>query len=112
MKILLAEDDEDIREMLADDIKEDYGIEVLQAKNGMEAAEIIESTKIDILVADIFMPPMDGIELLKKYADTMDMFIISGSLERKDECMGLGAKGFIQKPFTQKQLLEKIFVDR
>jgi len=62
--ILLVDDEESIRDTLKI-ILEDYGYRVMVASNGFDALNIIKNNLIDILVTDLRMPKMDGIELLK-----------------------------------------------
>jgi len=63
-KMLIVDDVNDLRIGLVD-IFNNEGFEVYEAENGNEAMKIIDSTAIDILVTDILMPEMDGIELTK-----------------------------------------------
>lgn len=64
-KVLIVEDDESLRNVLADKLKhEDFA--VLEAKDGEEGLKLALKNKPDIILLDIIMPKMDGIEMLKK----------------------------------------------
>ncbi len=62
-KILLVDDDEGLRDLYKEELK-DEGYEVLTAKNGKEALQKLEKEKPDLVVLDIVMPKMDGMEAL------------------------------------------------
>jgi CheY-like chemotaxis protein len=64
-KILVADDEMAIRLLYSEELKEE-GYEVYTASNGREALEIIEKTPLDLVILDIKMPEMDGIEALRQ----------------------------------------------
>ncbi len=94
------------------------GLEVGQyaeAGNGREALEQLEANDIDLVLSDINMPEMDGIEMLMnlrqldKYRDLpVVMVSTEGSEERMNEAMELGASGYVLKPFTPERLAEQL----
>lgn len=63
-KILVADDEMSIRLLYSEELKEE-GYEVYQAANGREALEIVEKVPLDLVILDIKMPEMDGIEALR-----------------------------------------------
>ena len=65
MTILIAEDEEDICQMLTDLLSEE-GYKVLSAHDGVEALELFQKEKIDLGLFDSMMPRMDGVTLMKK----------------------------------------------
>lgn len=80
--------------------------ECLEAGNGQEALNILESNWVDMILSDIHMPVMDGFGLLKalrqneEWNDTPVVLITTESNEERiQEAMSLGAKGYIRKPF-------------
>ena len=78
--ILIVDDIPDIRELLSI-ILSDAGYEVLSASNGLEAIEILASNSIDLVVTDILMPKMDGIELINRAKEShknLQFILISG----------------------------------
>nr|WP_319271365.1 substrate-binding domain-containing protein [uncultured Draconibacterium sp.] len=107
--ILLVEDEKDVREYIKDSLHDHYRI--LQAENGKKALEIIREEEPDLIVSDIMMPEMDGLELtrtLKTDLKTCHIPIIlltaKTSQEQKFEGLEEGADSYIPKPFNSKHL--------
>jgi YesN/AraC family two-component response regulator len=79
------------------------------AKNGNEALEVLDKEEIDMVITDMKMPEMDGLELLKiikeKYSN-ISAVIMTGFAEEytTTEALNLGADGYITKPFRNKEL--------
>ncbi len=88
----------------------------LEAENGREALEVLGTQWVDVIISDINMPEMNGLEMLSElkqnslYAE-IPIIIISteGSEERIKEALALGARGFIQKPFLPEELRAKLY---
>ncbi len=83
----------------------------LEAGNGREALEILSQNWVDVIISDINMPEVNGLELLdqiKKDETFKDIPVImittEGSAERKQEAFNRGAKGFIKKPFLPEDI--------
>lgn len=109
--ILVTDDDQDIRNMIKIYLQnENYN--VLLAKNGREAIEILEKNPVDLLILDIMMPDMDGMETCYKIRDRWKMPIIflSAKGEDMDKIMGLsaGADDYITKPFNPLELTARV----
>ena len=107
--ILLVEDEYDVREYIKDSLVDHYHI--LEAKNGRLALDIIRENEPDIIVSDIMMPEMDGLELthtLKTDLKTCHIPIIlltaKASQEQKLEGLEEGADSYIPKPFNSRHL--------
>ena len=91
------------------------GYETLTADSAQRALEIVETTDLDLVLTDMKMPTMDGIELLKRIKQKVPdlpvvMMTAYGTVERAVEAMQLGAFNFILKPFqneTLKQVIHK-----
>lgn len=88
-----------------------------EASNGREALEILQETWVDIILSDLHMPEMSGLELLAnlKKDDLLKeipvvVITTEGSEERKKRVAALGAKGFIKKPFVPEEI-RKILYD-
>jgi two-component system, NtrC family, response regulator AtoC len=101
--ILVVDDDPDIREVLADRL-ESLGYRVLTAANGMEGLETLERQNPQLVLLDIEMPGMNGLEMLgqirKREHDVPVIMITAyGTIERAVEAMKEGAYDFIPKPF-------------
>jgi len=111
--ILVAEDQVNDAELLLSTLKK-YFKKILLAKDGLEALKIYKENKdIDIIISDIDMPKMNGIELLKsiRYSDLYIPFIIvSGKIENEVlmEAINQNVSSYILKPLDIKILLEKI----
>jgi len=94
----------------------DIGIsEVLEAANGKEALELLEESKVDLIILDINMPVMDGLEFAKRLKSSPELADIpaltmssDGSKQRKSELMDCGIKGYLRKPTTPEKLKEII----
>jgi DNA-binding NtrC family response regulator len=101
--ILVVDDDPDIREVLTDRL-ESLGYRVLTAANGVEGLEVFERQSPHLVLLDIEMPGMNGLEMLgeirKREHDTAVIMITAyGTIERAVEAMKDGAYDFIPKPF-------------
>lgn len=111
-KILLVDDEVILRENIALILRQE-GYEVFEASNGEEAYEIFLNNKCELLISDIEMPKMKGIELLEKLSriDTqlISIFITAyGSLETAIAALRLGASDYILKPIDFDELILKI----
>lgn len=102
-KVLLIEDETSIRTMYAD-VLQDEGYEVIQIGDGKEGYDAVLNREWDVLLLDIMLPRLDGIELLKqmrKDPATKDKpIIILTNLEDsriKETCFNLGIKDFLVK---------------
>jgi signal transduction histidine kinase/DNA-binding response OmpR family regulator/streptogramin lyase len=111
--ILLVEDNEDLRFYLKDNLKAQYYIE--EAVNGKEGWEKIKLLNPDLVVSDIMMPLMDGVELAKKIkTETLTAHIpivlltAMGSEEKQLEGLKAGVNDYITKPFTFEILASRI----
>lgn len=110
--ILLVEDDPALLKVLSIYFKRIGGI-VFQASNGQEAIQIVESEKIDIVLSDVQMPIMGGVELLKTIRLTRPIIPIvlltTGQAElTKKDALEFGASGLIHKPFKLKTLGDEV----
>jgi two-component system chemotaxis response regulator CheY len=88
----------------------------LEANNGREAMELLSSNWIDIIISDINMPEVNGLELLEqlKKNDTLKeipviMITTEGSSQRMQEAFERGAKGFIKKPFLPEEIKKVLY---
>jgi len=111
----VVDDEAAIRESLCDWLS-DVGYEVLTAENGPQALEIIEREKLGIVITDLVMPGMDGIELMKtakSILPNIEVIIITayGSIPTAISAMREGAYDYIEKPFCPERaelLIEKL----
>ncbi len=113
LKILVVDDEVPIRELLRKGLTQIGGYSVEVAQNGMEAVEKIEKDLFDLVLTDLMMPEMDGMELLRKIKGTRpDLMVIMitahGSIDTAVEAMRLGADDFTTKPIELNELLIRI----
>jgi YesN/AraC family two-component response regulator len=111
IKLLLVDDEIELREMLAAFFSK-KGLQVTQAINGVEALEYLGKDKFTLVVSDVRMPEMDGIELIKKVRSdysSLPFIFLSGFTEiSQDDLMSLGATNVFPKPVKRRDLLEYI----
>lgn len=88
---------------------------VLEAGDGVEALLKLKTDKVGLILSDINMPNMDGIELLTKLKEDADfksvpilMVTTEGSQAKVMQALELGASGYVRKPFTAEQIKEKL----
>lgn len=113
-RVLVADDDEDIRIFLEVTL-ELHGFEVLLAADGAEALELARLERPDLIVLDVMMPRMDGLEALGKLRDDprtshLPVLMLTARAQRQDTITGLdlGADDYVTKPFDQEELLARI----
>ena len=110
-RILLVEDDKEIREGVEIFLKS-QGYVVYQAADGIEGLRVLETEAIDLAIVDIMMPRMDGITMTAKLRETYDfpVLFLSAKSEEVDKILGLnmGADDYITKPFTPMELLARV----
>ncbi|MGI6320677.1 MAG: sigma-54-dependent transcriptional regulator [Bacteroidales bacterium] len=107
-KILVIDDEISIRRTLKD-ILEYEKYEVADAEDGVKALELIDNDKFDLILCDIKMPGMDGIEVLEKIVEKYDTPVVMisghGTIDTAVECIKKGAYDYISKPFDLNRLL-------
>lgn len=110
-KILIVDDDSEIRKITGIYL-ENEGYEVLKAENGEQALKLIDEYNIDLILLDIMMPIMDGIELCMKIREVnmMPIIFLSAKSEELDKIHGLasGADDYITKPFNAMELIARV----
>jgi two-component system, NtrC family, response regulator HydG len=111
-RILIAEDEDITRKHLLYALTKE-GYEAVGARNGREALSLIESEHFDVLITDIKMPEMDGIELLERVKERhhgIEVLIITGfgSIDSAVDAMKKGAYEYITKPFNLDELILKV----
>jgi two-component system, NtrC family, response regulator len=109
METILVVDDEKNYLLVLSAVLEDEGYEVLTAQGGHEALEIQKSSDLDLILTDMKMPAMDGIELLEN-VKALDpdlpviMMTAHGTIDKAVEAMQKGAYSYILKPFDNERL--------
>lgn len=113
-KILIVDDSESIREVVSFTL-ENAGHEVLKGVDGQDALKFLNGDKLDLIITDLHMPNMDGIEFIKNvrsnevYQFVPILFLTTESqTAKKMEAKEAGATGWIIKPFVPEKLLAAI----
>jgi len=108
--ILVVDDEPDLLEIFSEWLERE-GCTALTASNGVEALRILETSKVDVLLSDIRMPVMGGVELVRKVFESKlevpSIVFISGfGVVHPREMYGLGVEAMIGKPVTRKHLVQ------
>ncbi|HHM02316.1 MAG TPA: sigma-54-dependent Fis family transcriptional regulator [Caldithrix abyssi] len=111
-RILVVEDEHDTLELMAE-VFLNKGYRVDKASNGIEALRSVKVNEPDIILTDILMPGMDGMELLRNLAKEYPhipviMITAYGTIDNAVEAMKLGAKDYITKPLRFEELTSKV----
>jgi len=117
LKILIVDDSAVMRKIVERALRQ-AGLnlgEVLEAGNGAEALVEVQKGSLDIILSDINMPVMDGLEFLKNLPAVeaakgvpVIMITTEGSEARVVEAISAGARGYLRKPFTPEQVKERV----
>lgn len=109
--ILIVDDSASMRQMVNFTLK-DSGYDVIQAVHGKDAIDKLNGAKVDMVITDLNMPEMDGIEFIRQvrskdgYKFVPVVMLTTESQEtKKEEGKKAGASGWIVKPFTPEQLV-------
>ncbi|GAA0365427.1 response regulator transcription factor [Bacillus horti] len=109
--ILLVDDEIEIRNLLEIYLKND-GYFVLHANNGGEALQHLREQEVDLIILDVMMPEMDGIEACMKIREEKQMPIIMLSAKSQDidkiTGLSIGADDYVTKPFSPLEILARV----
>lgn len=111
-QILVIDDNAVIRDVATFTLRDHYDVTV--ANNGKEGITLAKSTQFDVIITDIQMPEMDGLEFVaeirknKSYAQTPILIVTVNLEENKEKIKASGATGWILKPFDPKKLLATV----
>ncbi|MFZ3229036.1 MAG: response regulator [Pseudobdellovibrio sp.] len=110
--ILITEDDVELLQVLVDDLK-DLGMEIITATNGKIGLELAKKHNFSMILSDISMPEMNGLEFLKSirlHGLEVPFIVLSGNGDRQNTMMALrwGAFDFLDKPYEYEELLKKV----
>ena len=112
-KILVVEDERSIRDFIIVNLAHN-GYKTLEASNGVEALKIYDDNQdVDIVLCDLMMPEMDGIELckiLRKRNSALGIVMLTAKTQEEDKITGLfaGADDYITKPFSPSELVARL----
>jgi two-component system chemotaxis response regulator CheY len=117
IRALIVDDSSVIRKIVERSLRQ-AGIDlkqVLEAGNGAEALTVLLQNPVDLILCDINMPVMDGLEFVKQLAGVENakgvpvvMITTEGSESHVVQALSCGAKGYIRKPFTPDQVKEHV----
>ncbi len=117
IRVLIVDDSSVMRKIVERSLRQaDIPLsEVVEASNGMEALAALNEKKVDLILCDINMPVMDGLEFVKSLPKVPNakgvpvvMITTEGSEGHVVQALSAGARGYIRKPFTPDQVKEHI----
>ncbi|MDF2909146.1 MAG: DNA-binding response regulator [Sporolactobacillus laevolacticus] len=109
--VLVVDDDKEIRDVIGIYLKNE-GIHVLKAEDGLEAIDVLRCQTVHLILLDIMMPHMDGIQTTFKIREqkNIPIIMISAKSEDMDKILGLqvGADDYVTKPFNPLELVARV----
>jgi len=113
--VLIVEDSKAIRTMIRVSLEETGGFFAVEAGNGFEALKTLPTRPFDLIITDINMPDINGLELIgyvksnPAYKD-IPLVIVSTEKSEEDKKRGiaLGAQGYVEKPFKKEELMAMV----
>lgn len=109
--ILMVDDEEEILKLMEIYVRNE-GYMLLTASNGLEALEILKTQKVDLIILDVMMPQMDGIQACMKIREENNTPIIMLSAKSQDidkiSGLSIGADDYVTKPFSPLELIARI----
>ena len=110
-RILLADDEQSVQTLLSYPLRKD-GYEVVQASDGREALQRFNESTFDLVVLDVMMPRMDGLEVCRRLRakSTVPIIMLTAKAEEIDKVLGLelGADDYITKPFSMREFRSRV----
>ena len=117
IRVLIVDDSSVMRKIVERSLRQ-AGIEVatvFEAGNGAEALAMLAKDRVDLILCDINMPVMDGLEFVKQLSGVPNakgtpvvMITTEGSESHVVQALSFGARGYIRKPFTPEQVREQV----
>jgi DNA-binding response OmpR family regulator len=112
--VLVVDDDPDVRRLVEMKLRLD-GVETLTASNGAEALALLEKTRVDVVILDIMMPEMDGVEACRRIRDiprlaNLPVLMLTARAQLADIERGfeVGATDYMVKPFSPRELADRV----
>lgn len=111
LNVLVVDDEEDILELIKFNLEEE-GFSVSTCKNGLEVLPKIEKNSPDLIILDVMLPGIGGIDLCKKIKDkhSMPIIMVTAKTGETDAVLGLefGADDYVRKPFSPRELMARV----
>lgn len=115
LNILVVEDSPTMRQLITFAMKRIANTKVIEATDGVDALKKLSSEPVDLILADINMPVMDGLKLVSlvrnnpSYKDIPIIIITTeGAKEDKDRAMAIGANAYLAKPIQTQELIRMV----
>ena len=109
--ILIVDDEKMILNLLAHNLEKE-GYNVIEASDGMEAINIAQEKKVDLILLDVMLPKLDGLSVCKRIKNMIDVpvLMVTAKDDELDKILGLelGADDYITKPFNIRELLARV----
>lgn len=113
--ILVVEDSPTMRQLITFAMKRIANTKVIEATDGVDALKKLSSERVDLILADINMPVMDGLKLVSlvrnnpSYKDIPIIIVTTeGAKEDKDRAMAIGANAYLAKPIQTQELIKMV----
>ena len=111
MATILIADDSMFQRFMHAKVAKNFGYDVMEAKDGNECLELARSVRPDVMLLDLNMPGLGGMEVLKTLRDeglSMQVLVITADIQdtTRQRCEELGVAGFVTKPVDEAQLKE------
>ncbi|MDA7921788.1 response regulator transcription factor [Verrucomicrobiales bacterium] len=113
--ILIVDDEEDIRDLISMNLHREKDYTVIEAADGLEALTAAKEQSPDLIVLDLMLPGMDGLNVCKNLKEgtktksiPVIMLTAKGRLEERIDGLALGADDYLSKPFSPKELMLRI----
>jgi DNA-binding response OmpR family regulator len=110
-KILVVDDEANLRNLVGSYLRAE-GFEVIEAADGDQAVEQVRRREPDLVILDVKMPVLDGIEALRQIRRFSDVYVImlTARAEETDKVIGLsvGADDYLSKPFSPRELIARV----
>ena len=110
-KVMVVDDQQSIVDILRFNLEKE-GFSVYTGNNGLEALEIFEKEQPDLVILDVMMPLMDGLEVCRKIREksNVPVLMLTARAEEVDKVLGLelGADDYITKPFSVRELMARV----
>ena len=111
VRILVVDDDPVINKLISDILQEE-GWEIYSARDGEEAIRMVHENSPDLIILDLMMPKINGLEVCRHVTDLFQIpiIMISGQYDTdtKVKCLNIGAEDYITKPFSVEELIHRV----